>query len=198
MTAFTAFGLARIFASDDSFWRNSLGTSWQYVFSSQLSGTPSPTVANYKLYQFIMDKDAAIAPGVWQFSNGQAGVWLMNGTEITTAAALGGANGTNFAVRGIGDLNGDGRGDIVWQFADGQAGAWLMNGTTISGGNAIGGANGSNVQIRDVADLNGDGLMDLVWQDVTNGQAIGFLMNGTTITSAGLIGGANGADWFIV
>jgi len=57
----------------------------------------------------------------------------MNGTSMSSAATLLGAGNGAWTVAGVGDLNGDGKSDIVWRNAStGQVTGWLMNGTTMS------------------------------------------------------------------
>ena len=66
---------------------------------------------------------------LWLNTNGQAAIWLMNGTTPTTEALVG-APGPSWHVVGTGDFNGDGKSDILWRNTNGQAAVWLMNGTT--------------------------------------------------------------------
>ncbi|MBF0537021.1 MAG: DUF1566 domain-containing protein, partial [Nitrospirae bacterium] len=55
-----------------------------------------------------------------------------------------------------GDLNGDGKSDIVWQdTTTGDVAAWLLNGLTISSGNYLSKGIPSNWQIVAIGDLNG-------------------------------------------
>jgi Peptidase M10 serralysin C terminal/FG-GAP-like repeat len=129
---------------------------------------------------------------------GQAVLWQMNGTGITSAAAAGPANGANWRVQGIGDLTGEGAADLVWVDTNtGQAVIWQMIGSTLVAAGAAGPANGAAWQVRGVSDFNGDGNADLVWQNVSTGQAALWLMNGASILGAALIGPALGADWQI-
>ena len=76
---------------------------------------------------FNGDGDADI---LWQNANGQAAIWLMNGTSVDQRAAGRHQPGAELARLGTGDYNGDGKSDILWQNDDGHAAIWLMNGTT--------------------------------------------------------------------
>jgi len=70
---------------------------------------------------------------VWQHKDGWLSLWYMNGlaqfgavyfTPIQVAD-------TDWRIRGVIDLNGDGKTDLIWQhMSDGLLAAWLMNGTT--------------------------------------------------------------------
>ena len=130
---------------------------------------------------------------LWGNSSGLAVSFLMNGLSITGATAIGGANGANWSIKAVGDLDGNGTSDLIWQNSSGLVVAYLMNGTAISSATVVGNA-GSAFSVVGAGDLNRDGQSDIVLQN-SNGQAVGWLMNGAAIQSAGVIGGANGANW---
>ena len=69
---------------------------------------------------------------LWQNDNGQAAIWLMNGTDHRSARPAGGNPGPSWHVKDAGDFNADGKADILWQNDNGQAAIWLMNGATPS------------------------------------------------------------------
>ena len=69
---------------------------------------------------------------LWQNDNGQAGVWLMNGTNVIGGGTVGPNPGPSWHVIGAGDFNGDSHDDILWQNDNGQAAIWLMNGTNVT------------------------------------------------------------------
>ncbi|MBV8752752.1 MAG: VCBS repeat-containing protein [Hyphomicrobiales bacterium] len=127
-------------------------------------------------------------------SNGQPGIWLMNGATPIAEAAL--ANpGASWHIITSRDLNGDGNADLIWQNSDGTPGVWLMNGTTPIA--EAGFANpGASWHIVASGDVNGDGKADLIWQN-SDGTLGVWLMNGTTpIAQAGI--GNPGANWKVV
>jgi ELWxxDGT repeat protein len=134
---------------------------------------------------------------LWQNTNGQAAIWLMNGTTPVSEPVVGANPGPSWHIVGTGDFNGDGNSDILWQNTNGQAAIWLMDGTTPLSEPVVGGNPGPSWHIVGTGDFNGDGNADILWQN-TNGQAAIWLMNGTTPTAEVLVGGNPGPSWHIV
>ena len=132
---------------------------------------------------------------LWCNSSGQAVNFLMNGTTITGAGSIGGANGSAWRATAVGDLNGDGSSDVIWQDTGGLVVAYLMNGTGIGSAVSVGNMT-SAFRVVGSGDLNGDGNSDIVVQN-NSGLAVGLLMNGGTIIGSGTIGAANGAAWSV-
>lgn len=139
---------------------------------------------------------------VFQNGDGSVSAWLMGGRVAapTVAAYVTFANpGATWTLSTFGDLNGDGRDDLVFQNRDGTPSAWLM----AAGGNSVqqyaGFANpGSSWRLADTADANGDGRADLVFQN-TNGLPSLWLLGagGTTVDSYPVLNNP-GADWRLV
>jgi hypothetical protein len=78
---------------------------------------------------------------VWQHqADGRIAVWYMNGLSLVAGVATNPARvpDTNWKIRAVGDLNGDGHPDLVWQYVtDGRVSAWLMNGITQTTGTSL-------------------------------------------------------------
>jgi hypothetical protein len=76
---------------------------------------------------------------LWQNSNtGQVELWFMDGAGNVSStpdiATVSPASGWD--IEGTGDLNGDGRSDILWRnTSSGVVQAWFMNGTSFSSAN---------------------------------------------------------------
>jgi YD repeat-containing protein len=110
---------------------------------------------------------------------GTTALWLMNGITVLGSADL--QIDTAWRVTHVGDLNGDGKTDILWRHDDGRVYAWLMDGITlVSGGQFM--SAGSGWSITHVADLNGDGKADILWRH-TDGTVAAWIMNGLGATS---------------
>jgi uncharacterized repeat protein (TIGR01451 family) len=135
---------------------------------------------------------------IWQGADGTAAMWLMDGTDVTFAGAVGPFNpGTTWEIKGVGDFDGDGKDDLVWQHDGGQAAMWLMDGTDTTFVGAVGPFNpGSSWEIKATGDLNDDGMSDIIWQGA-DGTIAEWQMNGTQTTFVGAIGmSAPGVDLF--
>jgi hypothetical protein len=129
-----------------------------------------------------------------QNTSGQAGIWLMNGTNTTLEALVGDNPGTSWKAIGTGDFDGDGKADILWQNTSGQAGVWLMSGITVTSQALIGDNPGTSWKAIGTGDFDGDGKADILWQN-TNGQAGIWLMNGATPTLEAIVGDNPGTSW---
>jgi hypothetical protein len=76
---------------------------------------------------------------LWQGDNGQAAIWLMNGTTVIGLGAAGFNPGPDWHVVGSGQFNNsDANSDILWQNDDGQAAVYLMDGMGVIGSTGIG------------------------------------------------------------
>jgi LmbE family N-acetylglucosaminyl deacetylase len=74
---------------------------------------------------------------VWQHSDGRLAAWLMRGYTRTSGVALTPSvvTDTNWKVRAVGDINGDGNIDLIWQHrVSGALSTWLMNGLRMAAG----------------------------------------------------------------
>ena len=83
-----------------------------------------------------------------------------------------------YPVKGVGDLDGDGKADIVWHGAAGDVWVWLMNGTTRLSQTYVGTVPDANYQIQQVADFDGNGKADLLWWNAAQGDVWIWPMNG--------------------
>ena len=131
---------------------------------------------------------------LWQNANGQAAIWEMDGTSVSSGALVGANPGPSWKEIGTGDFNGDGFSDILWQNTSGQAAIWEMDGINRIGGGLAGANPGPSWKEIGTGDFNGDGKSDILWQN-TSGQAAIWEMNGTNIIGPTLVGLNPGPSW---
>ncbi|NJN32652.1 MAG: VCBS repeat-containing protein [Synechococcales cyanobacterium RM1_1_8] len=142
---------------------------------------------------------------VWRDNNsGQVILWYMDGTTFNGRGAIvGTVPGQNFQIQGTGDLNLDGKTDIVWRdFDSGATFVWFMDGGTFLGAANINAEAPQDAGwfVESVADINRDGKQDLLWRNrSTNTIVAWYLDSGTNGSNIPLIGGgvldAPGLDW---
>ena len=117
---------------------------------------------------------------IWRSASGQFSDWLgrANGGFTSNDANAFVSVSTNWRVAGSGDINGDGRADIVWRNdITGQVSDWLGR---ADGGFAVNDtaaltAVETRWQIVGVGDFNGDGRADLLWRSANTGQLSDWL-----------------------
>jgi hypothetical protein len=98
---------------------------------------------------------------------GGARIWLQKDGTVTPVTLANSAPG--WRINGVGDLNGDGRSDVVWRRADdtGEARIWLLHNGVAFADQGVpydGFAGGNGWHIYGVGDFNGDGTADLLWR----------------------------------
>jgi hypothetical protein len=107
--------------------------------------------------------------------------WYMNGTNITSYAAVATFPDLNWEIVGTGDFNNDGKADILCRHKiSGQIVAWYMGGGTPIGSAVVADFPDLNWEIVGTGDFNYDGMTDILWRHKQTG-TIGFwYMNGST------------------
>ena len=107
--------------------------------------------------------------------------WLMNGSVPSYAGSM--SVPAQYHVAGMGDFDGDGRGDILWE--DGAT-IWLWrnegNGFSVQ---FVANHPGNGWEIAGLGDLNGDNKVDIVWNNRTLQQADWWIMNGASWAYSG-------------
>ncbi len=108
--------------------------------------------------------------------------WFVVAASVEDEATEDGSFAGIFAVgkgRTQGDLNGDGRDDIVWFNADAMRSAvWFVDGLEIDGGYMGPRAAHSEMVLVGTGDSNGDGRADMLWYDPIAQRYSVWLMDG--------------------
>jgi hypothetical protein len=122
---------------------------------------------------------------LWQHTDGTLALWQMDGTVMVNSMLLNPARAgdNNWKIVATGDMNGDGKSDILWQYTDGSLAVWLMNGTTLIDGAIVNPSKPDRPgwRVAGSADVNGDHKDDIIWQHETEGWLAVWLMNGINI-----------------
>ena len=174
----------------DVFWRKSDGTNSTWLFNgtgpTQFSAAfPSGVPSSWTAKAMGDVNGDGILDMVWlDAATGQSAIWLMTAPATIASASFPpsvGA-GSGWTLAGVGDVNGDGRADLVWRnTTSGQALVWMMSVTGTIGSTLDLGIVPLTYELRGVGDFNGDGRADLVWFRASDGVLSVWLMaaNGT-------------------
>ena len=140
----------------DILWRNSTtGENAVYFMNgaaiSSSAGMNAMTDLNWSIAG-VGDFDADGKSDVLWHNNvtGENIVWLMNGTTLLSSGAVfATVADLSWSIAGVGDLDGDGKSDILWRNSTtGENTVWSMSGASISSGAPINTVQGSWSTVR--------------------------------------------------
>jgi len=143
--------------------------SWRVTATADLNGDGRSDLI---LYNAMAGQTAYALVSLWS-----GGIATLFGTLLVHA---------DWYVAATGDLNGDGKADLIWyNAATGQTSYWLMDGGTPNGAGVL--LTHPNWQVTATANLNGDGTADLIWFNASTGQTAYWFMNSGTPMASGLL-----------
>ncbi len=119
---------------------------------------------------------------ILNFYNKKVTIYLMDDTDIIESGAVKSFT-SGWKVKGTGDLNGDGKSDIIMHNSkDGRLNVYLMDGINIDQGACVKDFT-SGWRVKGNGDLNGDGKSDIIMHNSKDGRLNVYLMDGTDILS---------------
>ena len=148
---------------------------------------------------------------VWyNSSTGETQVWYMNGHRLVERGTVLGLDGNPvfigppFSIVGVGDMNSNGKADIVWyNSSTGETQVWYMDGHRLVERGTVLGLDGNPVfigppfSIVGVGDMNSNGKADIVWYNSSTGETQVWYMDGHRLVERGTVLGLDGNPVFI-
>jgi ELWxxDGT repeat protein len=105
---------------------------------------------------------------------------------------------TNWQIKGIADLNGDGEQDLFWQHkTSGQTAIWNLKNQAIASGVFLISVTDPNWKVEGFADMDKDGKTDVLWQHKTQGTFAYWKMDGNSIKSGVYLPSAPDLNWSV-
>jgi len=115
----------------------------------------------------------------------------MDGETVKQSAVVASGVPLTWQVAGVGDVDGDGKADLVWRHVqNGDVAIWLLDGAMVRASPVMAVGVPLTFQVAKVADVDGDGRADLIWRHTEPVYGSGpptidfsaWLMNGVSVT----------------
>lgn len=138
---------------------------------------------------------------LWRNANGRVRIWLMDGLSLSQDEQVEDVPARTASLWSppvVGDLDGDGKADIVWRRIDsGAVSAWLMDGFDQLSSGMIDANASTALRLEGALDSNGDGQADIVVRNTSTGDVRVWIMDGLTRESNALLGTRSSAWQFV-
>jgi alpha-tubulin suppressor-like RCC1 family protein len=172
---------------DDLLWQHTSGTLVRWALTpTDAIGSTVPQLPYYAPPPWRVVATADLnADGnvdlVWQQTNGDVVVWLMNGQNILSSVGLGGAPPPwRVVAAGTMRVGGSAVPVLLWeQPTNGARVAWVMTPNLLGHSTVDYGVVPTAWSLVALADYDGDGESDFFWQNPTTAEILVWLMNGT-------------------
>jgi hypothetical protein len=170
---------------------NGSAISASYVTSNGAIVVPDASWSVAAITDFNGDHKADL---LWRNASGLLATWFMNGSAVSGSNYVN-ANGAivmpdpSWNIAGIGDLNGDGKSDLLWRDTNGSTAVWVMDGSSIIGSGYlnVGGrivAPDSSWSVVGMGDFNGDNYSDLIWRNAVTGELAEWQLHSSDIVGS--------------
>ena len=150
-----------------------------------------------------LDGDGA-ADLLWRnIETGSVAAWRMTGPTVPEQPPFDRLIASDVPLAwqtvGVGDVNGDGKGDLIWRHTEnGDVAIWFMDGQHVMQEPIIAPAVPLAWRIVGIGDLDGDGKADLIWRHTQNGDVAVWLMNGPGVKQGPIIAPGVPLAWDVV
>lgn len=140
---------------------------------------------------------------LFQHDDGTLAVWYMDGIKLSSATLLkpDRPGEREWRVVGTGDLNSDGKTDLIFQHEDGTLGYWQLDGVKLVQSGLFNPFHPRDKRwhVSSIVDLNHDGKLDLVFQHQEDGTLAVWFMDGIKLIGAQLLTPSRpGGSWNLV